>query len=66
MSKFAEVIEEIKELSPDEKEEVFFLLEKYLVEERREEIFRKYIKSKSRKKHTFSSNLPGLKKSLNA
>ncbi len=35
---FAEVVEEVKQLSPAEKEELQELLKKYLVEERRREI----------------------------
>ena len=35
---FAEVVEEVKQLSPAEKEELHELLKKYLIEERRREI----------------------------
>lgn len=39
---FAHVIEDVKQLTIDEKEELFFLLERYLVEERHQEIFHHY------------------------
>jgi len=35
---FAEIVEDVKQLSPAEKEELQALLKKYLVEERRREI----------------------------
>jgi len=39
---FAEVVEEVKNLSTEEKLELRSLIEKYLAEERREEIFDNY------------------------
>lgn len=39
---FAEVVEEVKQLSPAEKIELHELLTKYLVEERRREILENY------------------------
>lgn len=44
-SDFASVIEEVKKMSSEDKEELRFLLEKYLIEERREEIYKNYINS---------------------
>lgn len=39
---FAEVVEEVKNLSTEEKLELQALIEKYLTEERRQEIFENY------------------------
>ena len=46
-SSFAEIVEEIKALSIPEKQELHELIEKYLIEERREEIYlgREHLKS---------------------
>ncbi|MCF6155363.1 MAG: hypothetical protein E3K36_08945 [Candidatus Brocadia sp.] len=38
--KYSALVEEVKKLSTEEKEELKFLIEKYLIEERREEIFK--------------------------
>lgn len=46
-SSFAEIVEEIKALSTPEKQELHELIEKYLIEERREEIYQSYICSLS-------------------
>ena len=46
-SSFAEIVEEIKALSMQEKQELHQLIEKYLIEERREEIYQSYIQSLS-------------------
>ncbi|RME66022.1 MAG: hypothetical protein D6778_05355 [Nitrospirae bacterium] len=43
--KFNELIEAIKSLSSEEKEEIKFLIERYLIEERREEIYQNYKES---------------------
>ena len=43
--KFNELIETIKSLSSEEKEEIKFLIERYLIEEKREEIYQNYQKS---------------------
>ena len=66
MSNFASVVEEIQELSIEDKEEVFFLLNKYLIENRREEIYRNFQKSKKRKTHRFTGDIKKLKERLNA
>lgn len=42
---FAEVVEEVKALSIQEKQELHQLIEKYLIEARREEIFEGYVDS---------------------
>lgn len=44
--KYSILVEEVKRLSTEEKEELKFLIEKYLIEERREEIFKNYQESK--------------------
>jgi len=46
-SSFADIVEEIKSLSIPEKQELHKLIEKYLIEERREEIYQSYIRSQS-------------------
>ena len=45
MKSFSNLLEEIKSLSISEKIEMRNLLDKYLVEERREEIYNNYIQS---------------------
>jgi hypothetical protein len=46
-SSFAEIVEGIKALSTSEKQELHELIEKYLIEERREDIHQSYIRSQS-------------------
>lgn len=46
-SSFAEVVEEVKALSIQEKQALHQLIEKYLVEARREEIFEGYVRSQT-------------------
>ena len=46
-SSFAEILEEIKSLSIPEKQELHELIEKYLIEERREEIYQSYMRSQA-------------------
>ena len=46
-SSFAEIVEEIKALSIPEKQELHELIEKYLIEERREEIYQSYMRSQA-------------------
>ena len=43
MSNFAEIVEEVKVLSTQQKQELHKLIEKYLIEERREEIYQSYM-----------------------
>lgn len=64
---FSEVVESVKKLSFQEKEELKSLVEKYLVEEKREEIYQHYVISQQRQKEgklTFSSDIDELMKSL--
>ena len=44
-STFAEIVEEVKALSAQEKRELRNLVEKYLIEEARQEIYESYIHS---------------------
>jgi phosphopantothenate synthetase len=44
-STFAEIVEEVKALSPQEKQELRNLIEKYLIEEARQEIYESYVHS---------------------
>lgn len=65
---FADVVEEIKQLSLGEKEELKDLLDNYLVDERREEILEHYQESQQEfadGKLKFSSDLNELKEVLN-
>lgn len=39
---FASLVEKVKEISTEDKEELRFLLERYLIEEKREKIYRNY------------------------
>ena len=64
MSNFADLVEEIKALSLQDKEELQGLIEKYLVEERREEIYQNYMQSMAELnegKVEFSSDAGNLK-----
>lgn len=64
---FSEVVESVKKLSFEEKEELKSLVEKYLIEERREEIYQNYLLSEQRQKEnklTFSSDIDKLMESL--
>lgn len=44
-SDFANVVEEVKKMPSEDKEELKFLLERYLIEEQREEIYKNYEES---------------------
>lgn len=44
---FSNIIEDVKKLSVEEKEELRFLIERYLIEERREDISQNYRKSQN-------------------
>lgn len=64
---FSEVVESVKKLSFEEKEELKSLVEKYLVEEKREEFYQHYLISQHRQKEgklTFSSDIDELMESL--
>ena len=65
--KYNILVEEVKKLSVEEKEELKFLLERYLIEERRGEIFKNYQESKKEIKEApleFSSDIKRLKEML--
>lgn len=63
MKTFSRLVEKVKELSLDEKQELHLLLEKFLIEARRDEIKKNYSDSKRReKKLKFSGNVDELKK----
>jgi hypothetical protein len=64
---FSDVVEAIKALSLGEKEEMQSLLEQFLREERREEIYQNYLLSKKHEKEgklRFSSDIDELMQSL--
>jgi len=64
---FCDVVEAIKTLSLVEKEEIQSLLEQFLREERREEIYQSYLVSKQNEKEGklhFSSDIDQLMQSL--
>lgn len=65
--KFNELIEAIKSLSLEEKEEIKFLIERYLIEERREEIYQNYkesLKELEEGKIKFTSSIDKLKETI--
>jgi endonuclease III-like uncharacterized protein len=56
---FAEIVEEVKHLSIEEKQELQELIEKYMIEERRQEIYQNYqasLDELGKNKITFSSD----------
>lgn len=62
--KFGTLVEEVKKLPLEEKEELNFLLEKYLIEARRKEIKKNYKRSLRRLKEgkiEFTSDISKLK-----
>jgi hypothetical protein len=64
---FSDVVEAIKALSLGEKEEIQSLLEQFLREERREEIYQNYLLSKKHEKDRklrFSSDIDEIMPSL--
>ena len=61
------LVEELKNLSVEEKEEMKNILEKYLIEEKRKEFqldYEKSLKEYEKEKLTFSNDIKELKKSL--
>ncbi len=61
---FAEVVEEVKNLSSEEKLELRILIEKYLAEEKRQEIYENYqasVKELNEGSLVFSSDVNALK-----
>jgi len=65
MNNFTKTVENIQQLSLEEKSEIYFLLKKYLIEDRREEIYRNYQNSKKRKNWKFTNDIKELKARLN-
>jgi hypothetical protein len=64
---FATVVEQVQNLSSVEKIELKSLLERYLIEERREEIYQNYLASQrqhQKKPFEFSSDMAQLKEML--
>ncbi len=64
---FEEVVEIVRDLPTDEREEIKFIIEKSIIEERREEIYKNYLKTKQEEKEQnlkFSKNINDLKKSI--
>jgi len=62
---FATVVEQIQQLSYHEKTDLRGLLDKYLIEERREKIYQNYLMTQRREKEfEFSSDISLLKKML--
>lgn len=67
LSKFEDLVETIKSLSSEEKEEIKFLLERYLIEERREEIYQNYkesLKELEEGKINFTGSIDNLKEMI--
>ena len=65
---FVDVVEDVKQLSIEEKQELKDLIDSYLIEERRQEIYQNYQASKENLadgKLKFSSNLDELEEMLN-
>lgn len=66
-SDFANLVEEVKKIPYEDKEELKFLIEKYLIEERREEIYQSYnesLRELQSKKIRFSSDINELKEMI--
>jgi len=67
VARFGNLVDEVRRLSTEEKEELKFLIEKYLLEERRDEIYENYqesLRELRAGKLRFSHDLNKLKKSL--
>lgn len=65
---FVDIVENVKQLSNEEKIELKSLLDKYLIEERRESILRNYHKSLDELENNtleFSSDMDQLERMLN-
>jgi len=66
-TRFDDLVEKIKSLSSEEKEEIKFLIERYLIEERREEIYQNYkesLKELNKRKIEFGNNINRLKQMI--
>jgi hypothetical protein len=67
MKIFAEIVEEVQELDLHEKEELSSLLQKMIIDSRREEIFQNGQEARSLEgTYNFTSNISELKKRLSA
>lgn len=65
MKNFSDVVEEVKELNLDEKEQLSRLLDRLIAEERREEIFSNFQDARSLESgFQFTDSLESLKKRL--
>ena len=67
VARFGNLVEDVYKLSTEEKQELKFLIDKYLLEERRDEIYKNYqesMKELRAGKMRFSHDLDKLKKSL--
>ena len=64
---FAQLVEDVKQLSADEKQELHDLLKRYLIEERRQEIAENYqagVREFEEGKLTFTTDIDALRKML--
>ncbi|MEW6007875.1 MAG: hypothetical protein AB1595_07015 [bacterium] len=62
--RYDNLIESVKSLPMEEKEDLKFLIDKYLIEEQREEIYRNYQNSLKESKLEFSSDVAKLRKMI--
>jgi hypothetical protein len=65
MKIFSDVVEEVKELTLDEKEDLMNMLKNIIIEERRNDIFQNYEDSKQDTRQ-FTNNMNDLRKRLMA
>jgi hypothetical protein len=65
MKIFSDVVEEVKELTLDEKEDLMNMLKNIIIEERRNDILQNYEESKQETRQ-FTNNMSDLRKRLTA
>ena len=65
MKIFSDVVEEVKELTLDEKEDLMNMLKNIIIEERRSDILQNYENSKQETRQ-FTNNMSDLRKRLTA
>ena len=65
MKIFSDVVEEVKELTLDEKEDLMNMLKNIIIEERRDDILQNYEDSKQETRQ-FTNNMSDLRKRLTA
>ena len=65
MKIFSDVVEEVKELTLDEKEDLMNMLKNIIIEERRDDILQNYEDSKQETRQ-FTNNMNDLRKRLTA